>query len=173
MSSGHLPIGPGLLFDLAHPNDPLHDHRLLCRQIILQLPPSLLVLHPTSQPSIQDDHLDVLPLPHLLSLRRLSRRIRRHLRHGLSDRRIRTLAVLFLVRSSQGRSDLSYLQRGQVAIRFCRKDPYGSDLVDGSDGRLCLGRSFRFHKGMLGCRRTLLHRNQETDRRSLRPEAKI
>jgi hypothetical protein len=73
VSSGHLPIGSSLVFNLVHPLDPLHDHRLLRRPFILQLPPSLLVLQPTPQPSIQDHYRHVLPFRRLLSLRRPAR----------------------------------------------------------------------------------------------------
>ena len=173
VSSGHLFIGPSFVFNLVYTAYPLHDHRLLRRSLVLQLPPSLLILQPTPQPSIQDDHLDVLPFPWILSLRRPSHCVCGHLRYGLFDRRIWTLGVYFLACSSPGRFNFGYLQGEQVEIRCRHTAPHGSGLVDGPDRRLRSRRGFRFHRGMLDCRTTLLHHSEGATPRPVYPKAKV
>ena len=173
MSTRHLPIGCSLVFDLARPPHPLLDHGFLRRSFVLQLPPPLLVLQPTPQPSIQDDHLNVLPFPQLLSLHRPPRRPRGHLRYGFYDRRIRTFGFPFLARSSPRRRGLGFLKGGQIACRYRCENAHGSDLVDGPDHRLCSCDRFRVHSGMLGCRRTLLYLREEASDWSVYSEEEI
>ena len=102
VSSGHLSIGPGLVFNLVHPPHPLYDHHLLRRPFVLQLPPSLLVFQPTPQPPIEDDHRDVLPLRRVLPLRHPIRRLCDNLRYGFSDWRVWTSGVHLMVSHSPG-----------------------------------------------------------------------
>ena len=173
VSSCHFPIGPSLFFDLAHPTYPLHHRRLLRRSFVLQLSPPLLVLQSTSQPSIQDDNLDVLPFYRFLPLRRSPHHARGHLRHGLPDRRIRTFGLHVLGRSSPRRLGLSFLKGRQVEIRSGCKVTHGSDLVDGADRLFRSSGGFRVHQGMLDRRRTFLYRRKEAGHRSVYSEAKV
>lgn len=173
VSSGHLPIGSSPVFNLVHPLGPLHDHRLLRRPFILQLPSSLLLLQPTPQPSIQDHYRDVLPLRRLLPLHRPARSLCDHFRHVLYDRGIWAFEVHFLVFRSPGWSGFGHFQGERITIRHRREDSHGSDLVDDTDRFFRSRHGIRFYQRVLDSRQSLLYRRKEASHRFIHPKAEV